>query len=288
MTQGSSAMLALEKAQREALSLELTARCVLTKTQWRQFMEIPDDDFARELTRIDWTMFTSFTARDLVRDVSLNASEKSKSKSLRNVSRMIQEFNHLAFLVAQMILLRDKAKHRAKAMEKFMNIALRLRRLNNYNSLGAVMAGINGTPIQRLAQTRELIPMSVQKDFLRLVILMGTQRSHFAYRLAWENSFGERIPFLPLHRRDLVSAEEGNRTFLGDHKDRINWRKFEIIGDVVLAIQDSQRTPYPYIQKNEEVQRLVLDAKMSDEEVSFALFCFDRLVQVNVGTFQLI
>lgn len=102
---------------------------------------------------------------------------------------------------------------------------------------------------------------------MRLLILMGTQKSHFAYRLAWENSFGERIPFLPLHRRDLVSAEEGNKTFIGDNKDRINWKKFEIMGDVVLEIQRSQRTPYPYIQKNEEVQRLVLDTKMRDEEV---------------------
>ncbi|EED16774.1 Ras guanyl-nucleotide exchange factor RasGEF, putative [Talaromyces stipitatus ATCC 10500] len=267
MTQASSAMLALENAQREAMSLELTARCVLTKIQWRQFMEIPDDDFARELTRIDWTMFTSFRPRDLVRHVSLSGSEKGSSKTLQNVNRMIQEFNHLACLVANMILLRDKAKHRAKAMEKFMNIALRLRRLNNYNSLGAVMAGINGTPVQRLAQTRELIPLSVQKDFLRLVILMSTQKSHFAYRLAWDNSFGERIPFLPLHRRDLVSAEEGNKTFVGENKDRINWKKFEIMGEVVLAIQRSQRTPYPYIQRNEEVQRLVLDAKMFDEEI---------------------
>lgn len=96
---------------------------------------------------------------------------------------------------------------------------------------------------------------------------MGTQKSHFAYRLAWDNSFGERIPFLPLHRRDLVSAEEGNKTFVGESKDRINWKKFEIIGDVVLTVQRSQRTPYPYIQKNEDVQRLVLDAKMFDEEV---------------------
>lgn len=129
------------------------------------------------------------------------------------------------------------------------------------------MAGINGTPVQRLAQTRELIPPSVQKDFLRLVILMGTQKSHFAYRLAWDNSFGERIPFLPLHRRDLVSAEEGNKTFIGDNKERINWKKFEIMGEAVLAIQRSQRTPYPYIQKNEDIQRLVLNAKMFDEEV---------------------
>lgn len=284
MTQASSAMLVLENAQREAMSLELTSRYVLTKTQWRQFMEIPDDDFARELTRIDWAMFTSFRPRDLVRHVSLSGAEKGNSKTLQNVNRMIQEFNHLAFLVANMILLRDKAKHRAKAMEKFMNIALRLRRLNNYNSLGAVMAGINGTPVQRLAQTRELIPLSVQKDFLRLVILMGTQKSHFAYRLAWDNSFGERIPFLPLHRRDLVSAEEGNKTFVGDNKDRINWKKFEIMGDVVLAIQRSQRTPYPYIQKNEEVQRLVLDAKMFDEEVCHHSFFFSDESIANISS----
>lgn len=143
----------------------------------------------------------------------------------------------------------------------------RLRRQNNYNSLGAVVAGINGTPVQRLTQTKELVPPSVQKEFMRLVILMGTQKSHFAYRLAWENSFGERIPFLPLHRRDLVSAEEGNPTFLDDKKERINWRKFEIMGDVVVTLQQSQRTSYSYIQKNEEVQRLVLDTKMRDEEV---------------------
>lgn len=145
----------------------------------------------------------------------------------------------------------------------------KLRRQNNYNSLGAVIAGINGTPVHRLAQTRELVPLAVQKEFMRLVILMGTQKSHFAYRLAWENSFGERIPFLPLHRRDLVSAEEGNKTFVGENKSRINWKKFEIMGEVILGIQRSQKTPHSYVAKNEEVMRLLLDTKLSnDEEVS--------------------
>jgi hypothetical protein len=119
---------------------------------------------------------------------------------------------------------------------------------------------------------------------MRLVILMGTQKSHFAYRLAWENSFGERIPFLPLHRRDLVSAEEGNKTFIGDNRERINWKKFDIMGDVVLEIQRSQKTPYPYIQKNEEVQRLVLDTKMGDEEVSISLpLMFFSLSLINIS-----
>ncbi|KAL1854610.1 hypothetical protein Plec18167_003273 [Paecilomyces lecythidis] len=275
--QSFSTLITLENAQREAQMLEITPKMSLTKIQWRQFMEIPDDDFAKELTRIDWIMYNSFRPRDLVRHVSISGKDKDKIKSLENVNRMIKEFNHVAFFVASMILFRDKPKHRAKALEKFMNIAQRLRRQNNYNSLGAVIAGINGTPVHRLTQTRELVPLPVQKEFMRLVILMGTQKSHFAYRLAWDNSFAERIPFLPLHRRDLVSAEEGNKTFIGENKSRINWKKFEIMGEVVLGIQRSQKTPYPYLPKHEETMRLLLETKLSNDEEDL----YSRSMQVE-------
>lgn len=114
-----------------------------------------------------------------------------------------------------------------------------------------------------------MVSQQVQKDFMRLEILMGTQKSHFAYRLAWENTSSERILFLPLHRRDLVSAEEGNRTWVGSKQDRINWRKFEIMGDAIIGIQTSQSTPYPDTGRNADVQRLVLDGKFSkDDDVS--------------------
>ncbi|GMG25673.1 unnamed protein product [Aspergillus oryzae var. brunneus] len=250
--------LSMEAAQKESQNLELTPRLSLSKMQWRQFIEIPDEDFARELTRIDWIMFNSFRPRDLVRHVSISGPDKDKIKSLKHVNRMIKQFNHLAFFVASVILFRDKPKHRAKALEKFMNVAQ------------VIIAGINGTPVHRLSQTRDSVPVQTQKDFMRLVILMGTQKSHFAYRLAWDNTFSERIPFLPLHRRDLVSAEEGNKTFVGDTKSRINWRKFEVMGEVVLGIQRSQKTPYPHLHRYEEAARLVLDIKLSgDDEVSF-------------------
>ncbi|CAL5872995.1 uncharacterized protein PFLUO_LOCUS7264 [Penicillium psychrofluorescens] len=259
-------MLTTEAAQKEAARLELTPRTLLSKVQWRYFMETPEEEFARELTRIDWIMYNSFRPRDLVRHVSISGMDKEKIKSLKNVNRMIKQFNHLAFFVASMILLRDKPKHRAKALEKFMLIAAKLRRQNNYNSLGAVIAAINGTPVHRLNQTRDLIPAHTQKEFMRLVILMSTQRSHFAYRLAWENSFTERIPFLPLHRRDLVSAEEGNKTFVGENRSRINWKKFEVMGEVVLGIQRSQKTPHPQAHRYDDVERLILNSKFSGDE----------------------
>jgi hypothetical protein len=123
-TSQSFTLLSLDAAQKEALRLELTQKFSIGKIQWRFFMDTPEEEFARELTRVDWIMYNSFRPRDLVRHVSLSGVDKDKIKSLANVNRMIKQFNHLAFFVASMILLRDKPKHRAKALEKFMNIAV--------------------------------------------------------------------------------------------------------------------------------------------------------------------
>jgi hypothetical protein len=113
---------------------------------------------------------------------------------------------------------------------------------------------------------------------------MSQQKSHAAYRLAWENTPGERIPYLPLHKRDLVSAAEGNRTFVGeDDKSseqkwadgevdslRINWKKFEIVGEVIVSVQRAQGVPYEPFKASEEIRRLICETEIQrDEDVSF-------------------
>ena len=236
-------------------------------------MEYPDDIVARELTRMDWIMFSSVRPRDLVRQVSLTKEQQANCKNLSHVNRMIDHFNQLAFWVENFILLRDKPKHRALMLEKFMRIARKLREINNYNALGAIIAGVKSSAVHRLGATRELIPPNVGKDWMKLEILLAPSRSHFAYRLAWENSSSERIPYLPLHRRDLVSAEEGNKTFIGEEKDgRINWKKFEIMGEVIVSMQKAQGMPYKGLGGgggNQQIKELVLDGKLTkDEDVS--------------------
>lgn len=303
----------IEKNQRIARQLVPNPIKPLTKIQWHQLMNESEEAIAKELTRIDWIMFSSMRPRDLARHVSMNTEEKKRCKSLENVNRMIAHFNHVAYVVTNYILLRDKPKHRALMLEKWMKIARKVRELNNYNALGAVLAGIKGTAVFRLNTTRELVSPAVQRDFARLEILMGTQRSHFAYRLAWDNSSGERIPYIPLHMRDLVSASEGNSTFMGDKKpppaftphpgvsvfqgapgsrdsreappggiigkERINWRKFEIMGEVIVGVQRAQGTPYPTFARNDEIRNLILDVNIirDDEEL------YERSVQLEAA-----
>ncbi|KAF2017060.1 ras GEF [Aaosphaeria arxii CBS 175.79] len=272
----------------------------LSKIQWHLLIAESEEAIAKELTRIDWIMFSSIRPRDLVRHVSMNLEEKRKCKSLENVNRMIDHFNHVAYLVTNYILLRDKPKHRAMMLEKWMKVARAVRQLNNYNALGAVLAGIKGTAVHRLSATRELVSEKAGLDYLKLELLMSTDKSHFSYRLAWENSSGERIPYIPLHRRDLVSASEGNSTFVGDKKpspaftphpgvsvfqgapgnrdsreappggvtgkERINWRKFEIMGEVIVGVQRAQGTPFPAMSKNEDIRALILDIKILKDD----------------------
>jgi hypothetical protein len=314
----------VEKNERLAQQLEPNPVKPISKIQWHQLMGESDEAIAKELTRIDWIMFSSVRPRDLVRHVSLNTEDKKKCKNLENVTRMTEHFNHVAYLVTNYILLRDKPKHRALMLEKWMRIARQLRKLNNYNALGAVIAGVKGSAVHRLLATRDLVPQAITHDFLKLDILMGPQKSHFAYRLAWENSSGERIPYIPLHRRDLVSASEGNSTFVGDKKktdsalaphpgvnvfagaagsrdskeappggvvgkERINWKKFEIMGEVIVGVQRAQGTPYPNWAKCEEVRNLILDVKISkDEDVSPHSFndSSPKLINIPTGTLR--
>lgn len=263
-------------AQKAAKLLQPSPRKLITKDEWRMLMELPDEVIARELTRMDWIMFSAIRPRDLVRNVS--GAEKARCKNLINVNRMSEHFNHIAAWVSNYILFRDKPKHRALMLEKFMKIARKLRELNNYNSLGAIIAGVKSSAVGRLTATRELVPPNVGKDWLRLEALMSSSQSHYAYRLAWENSNSERIPYLPLNLRDLASAEQGNATFLGEEKEgKVNWRKFEIMGEVVVSMQKAQGMPYRGLgggRGEAQIKELVLDVKLEkDEDVGVGPLC---------------
>jgi hypothetical protein len=115
--------LTVESAQQQARLLVPAMRIPLSKLQWHLLIGEADEVIAREMTRVDWIMFSSIRPRDLVRHVTLSKDAKQKCKSLENVTRMIDHFNHVAYWVANFVLLRDKPKHRAMMLEKFMRIA---------------------------------------------------------------------------------------------------------------------------------------------------------------------
>ena len=100
--------------------------------------------------------------------------------------------------VVSLILCHDRPKHRAKQIEKFVEIAIKLRGLNNYSALRAFVAGINVStyptdPTMDIFKTR--CP-DLYKTFQSWDILFQVNRSHRAYRMALRSSKGACIPAL--------------------------------------------------------------------------------------------
>lgn len=80
-----------------------------------------------------------------------------------------------------------------------MSIAVHLRNLNNYNSLMAILAGINSASVLRLKQTRQaILPKKIYKQFQSLEKLMSTDKSFSSYRMALKASSSGTpgIPYL--------------------------------------------------------------------------------------------
>ncbi|KAI9696898.1 MAG: hypothetical protein M1820_007973 [Bogoriella megaspora] len=275
---------------REAARLNvINPQTPLSKVQWHAFMSHSDEAVAKELTRINWISINTARPRDVVRHVSLTpvqradltkrvaALKNARANGVEQIERGIVLFNHLAGWIKNLVLLRDKPKHRALMLEKMMRVARRLREMNNYASLGAFIAALGSSQITRLVATRDLVPESIRKDFLKLEILMSSQKSYFAYRLAWENSPNEKIPYFPISTRDLVVADSGSRTFLDDEtgkgvgfgpgeKGRVNWKKFEIMGEALQVLQRAQSVPYPKLGRNEELRQLLLETIITKDD----------------------
>lgn len=95
-----------------------------------------------------------------------------------------------------LILCHDQPRQRARQVEKFVEIALKIRQLNNYSGLRAFVAGINLASDDVTLEAFKMKSPEAAKNLMSWDVLLKQLRSHRAYRLALRNSKGGCIPAL--------------------------------------------------------------------------------------------
>jgi hypothetical protein len=154
------------------------------------------------------------------------------------------------------ILREVDVKKRAAAVKFFVMVADRCYFLRNYNSLMAILAGLNSSPIHRLRRTWELLSTRTHGMLETLKKVMAPVRNFASYREALRSNQPPCIPFLGVYLTDLTFIEDGNTDFLKQRQDLINFSKFQKTADVLIDIQKYQSMAYP-LQPVPEIQKLL-------------------------------
>lgn len=172
------------------------------------------EDIAQEITRQWLKRFMAIKPRDWLQFVFVSGGKLGSSDPISEFNGVsnhlgdwygstcvrlstVQKTDCFHFCrVVSLILCHDRPRHRARQVEKFVDIAHRLRVLNNYSALRAVISGIfaatfAGDETMELFKTKS---PEQSKNLASFDVLLQSLRAHRAYRLALRNSKGACIP----------------------------------------------------------------------------------------------
>ncbi|KZT22121.1 ras GEF [Neolentinus lepideus HHB14362 ss-1] len=194
-------------------------------------------DIAQEITRLEVKLFLQIEPRHWLQHVFVSGRKDPETDPIARFNKVSE---HLAQWVVSLILCHDRPRARSRQIERFLEIATCLRRLQNYSAVRSIIAGINKCGMDD--QSMDLLKKStshykVLQSYSRLFQQSG---GHQAYRMALKNTKGACIPSLAVHLSDLIRTHEGNPDVSPNDTNLIHWGKFHLMGKFIRGIRQRQ------------------------------------------------
>ncbi|XP_064400571.1 uncharacterized protein LOC135346767 isoform X2 [Halichondria panicea] len=161
----------------------------------RKLHQFPPKEVAEELSLMDAQLLRKIGPEELQNGAWMK--KDSKDKLAPNVMAMVRSFNQLALLIPSEILEEKTPQGRAKVITTYIQIASKLYTSHNYNSLKAVLAGLQSTPIYRLNKTWKEVTSNKRKRFDRLCALMSECENWQLYRRDLDDQLSSGSPVIP-------------------------------------------------------------------------------------------
>ena len=200
-------------------------------------------DFANQLTIYEYEkFFKHLEPMELLHQVWNN--KEFRETQAENVVHFVKHFNKVSAWIVRSILAEEKLEARAQIIRRVIVIGMNLLKLNNYNGVIEIMAGLRNSSIDRLLLSWELVGPQLFEVKQRLASLSFDKMKLF--RFQWEKTLAPAIPYVGLFLTDLTFLEEGNSTFLGDEKKLINFFKFQRITETIELLLKHQSIPYSF------------------------------------------
>ncbi|KAG1952497.1 RAS guanyl-releasing protein 2 [Pimephales promelas] len=185
------------------------------------------------------------------------------------LERFITLFNSVSQWIQLMVLSKPTAPQRAAVIAHFIQVAQKLLQLQNFNTLMAVVGGLNNTSISRLKETQAHINNETNKIFNSLLDLVTSCGNYSQYRRRFAECTGFRFPILAVNLKDLIAVHVALSDWTDPQKTRVNLTKFQQLYAILQELALVQNTP-PNIEANTDLLNLLtvsLDQYHTEEEI---------------------
>lgn len=196
------------------------------------FLQLSTMEVAAQLSMRDYAIFKNIESTEYVDNLFKLQPGGGVTGHLKQFEEII---NQETFWVATEILQEANALKRMKTVKHFIKIALHCRECKNYNSLFAIISGLNLAPVARLRGTWEKLPSKYEKLFQDLQDIFDPSRNMAKYRnvLSSQSVQPPIIPLFPVIKKDLTFLHEGNDTTVDG---LVNFEKLRMIAKEIRQV----------------------------------------------------
>uniref|UniRef100_A0A6Q2X8R2 Ras-GEF domain-containing protein n=1 Tax=Esox lucius TaxID=8010 RepID=A0A6Q2X8R2_ESOLU len=267
ITQGEESIVRVNTSSVSSISDKLVAFKAKPPPIQKDMLSICHDPYtlAQQLTHVELEHLSNIGPEEFVQAFvqkdPLDSSQPcfSDQKKTTNLEAYVRWFNRLCYLVATEICMPAKKKQRAQVIEFFIDVARECFNIGNFNSLMAIISGMNMSPVSRLkktwgkAKTAKFFILEHQMDPTGNFYNYRTALRGAAHRSQTANSNREKIviPFFSLLIKDIYFLNEGCANRLPN--GHVHFAKF-----VELARQVGEFMTWKQIECPFETDRSIL------------------------------
>ena len=178
------------------------------------------------------------------------------------------------WIISEIVILKD-VRTRAAMVERIITLAQHLEKMNNFNGVKEVLAGLQSSAVYRLKKTKEAVGSKYLKIFDDLLKLTSSDLNFKNLRSKIHAAEPPLIPFPGVYQGDLVFLDTCSRSKLDN--GLVNFLKFQKIAGYILELQVYQQTPYSFEQVPEIIDYIRSFRVLSDDDAyKDSLICEPR------------